>query len=71
MELTNKVVIITGAAQGIGLAIAKRLAMARALVAMVDVNVARVQDEAKKLIGLASALLPLVVMFQKRIPCTR
>jgi 3-oxoacyl-[acyl-carrier protein] reductase len=51
MELTNKVVIITGAAQGIGLAIAKRLAMARALVAMVDVNVARVQDEAKKLIG--------------------
>ncbi len=51
MELTHKVVIITGAAQGIGLAIAKRLAMARALVAMVDVNVARVQDEAKKLIG--------------------
>ena len=51
MELTQKVAIITGAAQGIGLAIAKRLAMARALVAMVDVNVARVQDEAKKLIG--------------------
>ena len=51
MELTNKVVIITGAAQGIGLAIAKRLAMARALVAMVDVNFGRVQDEAKKIIG--------------------
>jgi 3-oxoacyl-[acyl-carrier protein] reductase len=51
MELTNKVVIITGAAQGIGLAIAKRLAMARALLAMVDVNFGRVQDEAKKIIG--------------------
>ena len=48
MELTHKAAIITGAAQGIGLAIAKRLAMARALVAMVDVNVARAQDEAKK-----------------------
>jgi len=52
MELTDQVSIVTGAAQGIGLAIAKRLAMAHASVAMVDINLNRVTKEVKSLLGI-------------------
>jgi len=59
MEITDRVAIVTGAAQGIGLAIAKRLAMAHASVAMVDTNLNGVQKEAKNLVetGLIAVAL--------------
>ena len=38
MDLTHRVAIITGAAQGIGFAISKRLASAGAQIAIVDIN---------------------------------
>jgi 3-oxoacyl-[acyl-carrier protein] reductase len=59
IELHDKVAIVTGAAQGIGLAIAKRLARAHACVAMADINLDRVQMEAKNLVG--TGLSPLAL----------
>ena len=50
MELTGRVALVTGAAQGIGLAIAKRLAMAHASVAMADINLGGAQKQAKSLL---------------------
>jgi NAD(P)-dependent dehydrogenase (short-subunit alcohol dehydrogenase family) len=50
LGLTGRVAIVTGAAQGIGLAIAKRLAIAHASVAMVDINVKGVYEEAERLV---------------------
>ena len=50
LDLTNRVAIVTGAAQGIGLAIAKRFAMAHASVAMVDVNLRGAQEAANSLL---------------------
>ncbi len=50
MRLTDRVAIVTGAAQGIGLAIAKRLAISHASVAMVDINLEGVQREAESLV---------------------
>jgi 3-oxoacyl-[acyl-carrier protein] reductase len=47
MDLTGKVAIVTGAAQGIGLATAKRLAGAGAWVAVADVNEVGTQQAAK------------------------
>jgi 3-oxoacyl-[acyl-carrier protein] reductase len=49
LDLTNRVAIVTGAAQGIGLAIAKRFVMAHASVAIVDVNLRGAQDVANDL----------------------
>jgi NAD(P)-dependent dehydrogenase (short-subunit alcohol dehydrogenase family) len=49
MNLDKRVAIITGAAQGIGFAVAQRLAIAQASVVIVDVNPEGVEEAAKKL----------------------
>ena len=49
MQLADRVAIVTGAAQGIGLAIAKRLAMAQASVALVDINPDCAEEAARSL----------------------
>lgn len=49
MNLDKRVAIITGAAQGIGFAVAQRLAMAQAVVVIIDANAAGAEDAAKKL----------------------
>ena len=48
-DLTGRVAIITGAAQGLGLAIAQRLAAAHASVAIVDINAHGAQEAAQGL----------------------
>lgn len=49
MDLNGRVALITGGAQGIGLAVAKRLVTARARVAVVDVNLPGAQEAADSL----------------------
>jgi 3-oxoacyl-[acyl-carrier protein] reductase len=49
MDLKGKVALITGGAQGIGLAIAKELAVAGADLALADINLARVEETAEAL----------------------
>lgn len=49
LDLTGKGAIVTGAAQGIGLAIAERLARAGARVAIVDRNEAAAQQAAQQI----------------------
>jgi 3-oxoacyl-[acyl-carrier protein] reductase len=51
LDLTNRVAIVTGAAQGIGLAIAKRLMMAHASVVITDINLQGAQEAASSLTG--------------------
>jgi 2-dehydro-3-deoxy-L-rhamnonate dehydrogenase (NAD+) len=51
MDLTNRVAIVTGAAQGLGLAITKRFVMAHASVAMVDINLHGVREAAQNLLS--------------------
>jgi 2-dehydro-3-deoxy-L-rhamnonate dehydrogenase (NAD+) len=49
LDLTNRVAIVTGAAQGIGLAVAQRLVSAGASVAVVDVNAKDAEKAAKEM----------------------
>ena len=49
LDLTNRVAVVTGGAQGIGLAIVKRFLMAHASVAIVDVNLSGAQEAANSL----------------------
>jgi len=51
MQLKNCVVVITGAAQGLGLRIAEELAGAGARLALVDLNAERLAEAAEKLAG--------------------
>lgn len=50
MDLNGRVAIVTGGAQGIGLAIAKRLVMARACMAIADINLSGARRAADSLV---------------------
>lgn len=58
MDLTGRVAIVTGAAQGLGLAIAKRLSTAGATVAVVDINFPGAQEAAHSLIETGGNAAP-------------
>ena len=49
LDLGGRVAVVTGGGQGIGLAVAERLAAARSSVAVVDVNEKSVQEAAERL----------------------
>ena len=60
-ELAGKVALITGAASGIGLAIARRFIKEQALVAMVDINMDRLNESIKELMEMdpSAQILPV------------
>jgi len=51
LDLTKRVAIVTGAAQGIGMAISKRLAMANASVVLADIKYKEVKEVADELLS--------------------
>lgn len=59
ITLEHKVAIVSGAARGIGLAIAEQLACAGASVALVDLNESLVREAAKRLGAAGYAVLPI------------
>ena len=59
MNLTDKIAIVTGAGQGIGKAIALRLANAGADVAIMDLNLAAAEAVAQAIEGIGRKALPL------------
>jgi 2-dehydro-3-deoxy-L-rhamnonate dehydrogenase (NAD+) len=56
IDLTDRVAIVTGAAQGLGLAITKRFVMAHASVAMVDINFPGVREAAQDLLSTGASV---------------
>ena len=56
MDLTNRVAIVTGAAQGLGLAVTKRFVAAHASVAMVDINFHGVREAAQNLASAGASV---------------
>ena len=52
MDLNGKVAVVTGAGQGIGRAIALRLAAAGASLALVDLNLSAVEGVSQEIIDL-------------------
>jgi len=52
LDLSSRVAVVTGGAQGIGLAIAKRLVIAGATVAIADINLSGAQEAVKNLVGV-------------------
>jgi len=56
IDLTDRVAIVTGAAQGLGLAITKRFVMAHASVAMVDINLPGAQEAAQNLLSTGASV---------------
>jgi meso-butanediol dehydrogenase/(S,S)-butanediol dehydrogenase/diacetyl reductase len=61
MRFQNKVVIVTGAASGIGLATAKRFASERARLVMVDINLSNLQTVEKQIRDAGSPAVVLSV----------
>lgn len=59
MKLNDKIAIVTGAGQGIGEAIARRLANAGADVAIMDLNLSAAEAVAKEIEGVGRKALPL------------
>ncbi len=59
MNLNNKIAIVTGAGQGIGKAIAVRLATAGADVAIIDLNLSSAAAVAKEIENLGRQALPI------------
>lgn len=59
MNLNNKIAVVTGAGQGIGEAIALRLANAGADVAILDLNLSSVKTVAKEIEKLGRQALPI------------
>lgn len=59
MNLKDKIAIVTGAAQGIGKAIALRLATAGADVAIMDLNLSEAEEVAEKIEVLGRRALPI------------
>ena len=59
MNLTDKIAIVTGAGQGIGKAIALRLANAGADVAIMDLNMAAAETVAQEIEGIGRKALPV------------
>lgn len=59
MKLNDKIAIVTGAGQGIGEAIARRLANAGADVAIMDLNLSAAEVVAQQLEGVGRKALPL------------
>ncbi|MCR6107772.1 SDR family oxidoreductase [Salipaludibacillus agaradhaerens] len=58
-EFSSKVVLITGAASGIGLAAAKRFTQAGAHVCMLDINEQRLKEAEKDLQSYGTEILPI------------
>lgn len=59
MKLNDKIAIVTGAGQGIGEAIARRLANAGADVAIMDLNLSAAEAVAQEIEGVGRKALPL------------
>ncbi len=59
MNLKNKIAIVTGAGQGIGKAIALRLANAGADIAIMDLNLSAAESVAKEIENLGRQALPI------------
>lgn len=61
MEMTNKIVLVTGAASGIGKKIAERFIQAGAVVVIADLDKARAEAAAKELAGQGGKTTSLVM----------
>ena len=59
MKLDDRIAIVTGAGQGIGKAIALRLANAGADVAIMDINLSAAEAAAQEIEGVGRKALPL------------
>ncbi len=59
MKLNNRVAIVTGAGQGIGKAIALRLANSGADVAILDLNLSSAEEVAKEIVALGRQSIPI------------
>lgn len=71
MKLSGKVAVVTGAGQGIGAAISKRLARSGAMVALVDVKEAALTDLEKAILAHSEKALSFKADVSKKEDVTR